>query len=232
MDYVATRVYKPEISRCPLCGSKLVYRYTVSNKVIQFSSGHKARVKNLGYSCSYPECKSNDVIYTSQTASKFCIKGYTYSAKIIALIAVLKKKGLSREKICAKLSLMGIEISDRNIDNIASKEESLMKEDYKENIKREYNYMIEHYGQIRISLDSLMVEGYRCISVRDSFHNHQIGMHLFKKEDKESLISVLHEYLDNENIKAITTVRKTTNFYKLINSVVNRDMEYIAFIKY
>ena len=76
-----TKVYKPEVSRCPLCGSKLKYRYTVSNKVIQFYNGHYTRVKNLGYSCTNELCKDNSVIYTSQTASKLCIKGYTYSSR-------------------------------------------------------------------------------------------------------------------------------------------------------
>lgn len=229
---ITTRVYKPEISNCPICGSKLVYRYTVSNKIIQFSTGHKARVKNLGYSCTNQDCKASDVIFTSQTASKFCIKGYTYSSKIITLITILKKKSISREKICARLALMGIEISDRNIDNIASKESKLLEEDYKENIKREYDFMIAHYNQVRISIDSLVVEGIRCVSVRDSFHNHQIGMHMFDKNDNESLKEILHEYVDNPYVKAITTVRKMTGFFKVLNEVVNRDMEYIHFIKY
>ena len=229
---MTTRVYKPEISRCPVCNSKLFYRYTVSNKVIQFSSGHKARVKNLGYSCTNKECRCKDVIFTSQTASKFCLKGYTYSAKIITLITVLKKKGISREKICAKLALMGIDISDRNIDNIASKELSLLEQDYKENIKNECKFMVDNYGQIRLSIDSLVVEGIRCVSVRDSFHNHQIGLHLFDKSDNEGVLKLLHDYVDDLNVKSITTVRKNTGFFKLLNQAVNRDMEYICFIKY
>ena len=33
----SVKVYKPEIMNCPKCGTKLVYVYTVSNKVIHFS---------------------------------------------------------------------------------------------------------------------------------------------------------------------------------------------------
>jgi len=227
-----TRPYKPEITKCPVCGARLMYRYTVSNKVIQFSNGSKIRVKNLGYSCSNQDCKANDVIYTSQTASKFCLKGYTYSAKIIAYITILKMKGISREKICAKLSLMGIDISDRNVDKIAEKELENLKIDYKKNIEVEYLYMISHYNQVRISIDSIVVEGIRIISVRDSFHNHQIGFHLVDLEDKETQKAILHEYVDNPKLTCITTVRRCTDFFRMLNSVVNRDMEYISFIKY
>ncbi len=226
------RIYKPELSNCPLCNSKLVYRYTTSNKVIQFSNGKKFRIKNLGYSCPNLECKASDTIFTSQTASKFCIKGYTYSAKVITLITILKEKGWPREKICAHLELMGIEISDRNIDNIAQKEELLKNENYLENIKREYDFMIKHYGQIRISIDSLVVSGIRAVSIRDSFHNHQIGVHYFKNDDLVTLKKVLSDYVKDPNLKCITTVRKNTTFFECLKETVDRDMEYIHFIKY
>ena len=169
-----TRVYKPEITNCPICNTKLIYRYTTSNKVIQFFNGTKYRIKNLGYSCPNLECKASDTIFTSQTASKFCIKGYTYSAKVITFITILKEKGWSREKICARLDLMGIDISDRNIDNIVKKEESLINSNYLENIKREYEYMYSHYGQIRISIDSLVVGDTRCVSIRDSLDRKSV----------------------------------------------------------
>ncbi|MCR5787245.1 MAG: hypothetical protein K6G28_06050 [Acholeplasmatales bacterium] len=232
MNNIVTKVYKPEIEKCPICGSKLAYRYTVSNKIIQFSSGNKSRIKNLGYSCVNQDCPASDVIFTSQTASKFCIKGYTYSAKVIALITILKNEGYSREKICAELALLGVEISDRNIDNIYEREKALLSADYKKNIETEYEFMANHYGQIRLSIDSLTINGKRVVSIRESFHNHQIGLHLFDEEDTESVKKILHEYVDDKRITCITTVRKMTDFFKILDKVVNRDMEYHHFIKY
>jgi hypothetical protein len=226
------RPYKPEISVCPICGSRLVYRYTVSNKVIQFSNGKKARIKNLGYSCPNQDCQASDNIFTSQTASKFCIKGYTYSAKIIAYITILKMQGESREKICAKLSLNGVDISDRNVDKIAEREMKNLNMDYKKNIQVEYGAMMSHFGQIRISIDSIGIDNLRVISVRNSFNNVQIGLHICPNDKMDELKSLLHEYVDNPNIKCITTVRKITDFFKILESCVNREMEYISFIKY
>jgi transposase len=226
------RPYKPEISVCPICGSRLVYRYTVSNKVIQFSNGKRARIKNLGYSCPNQDCQASDNIFTSQTASKFCIKGYTYSAKIIAYITLLKMQGESREKICAKLALMGVDISDRNVDKIAEREMQNLNMDYKQNILVEYQAMMSHFGQIRISIDSIGFDDCRIVSVRNSFNNVQIGLHICAKDDLEGLKKLLHEYVDNPNIKCITTVRKITDFFKILEECVGREMEYIPFVKY
>ncbi len=226
-----TKIYKPEFALCPLCGSKLKYRYTVSNKVIQFSTGAYVRVKNLGYSCKNDECIDNSVIYTSQTASKLCVKGYTYSAKVLALIYILKMEHKSRDEICDYLAYFGIEISDRNIDIIHDKYQLMLNMDYKKNIELEYSYMMRHYGQIRLSIDSITVEEYQVVSIRDSFNSHQIGLHIFKIGDEEPLKKVLEEYVSNPNIKSIVTVRSFTNFFKILKEVVNRDMEYYYFEK-
>lgn len=227
-----TKVYKPEITVCPLCGAKLKYRYTVSNKVIRFFDGHFVRVKNLGYSCTNDECIDNSVIYSSQTASKLCIKGYTYSSKILAYIVVMKHLKYSREDICDKLALMGVEISDRNIDIINEKYSEKLNKDYKESIKLEYQYMKSHFGQIRISIDCLIVEDIRVISVRNSFNNHQIGIHFINRDAIEETKKLLHEYVDDDAIKAITTVRSITEFFNVLNSVVNREMKYYYFEKF
>ena len=60
----AVKVYKPEILTCPKCGNNLKYVYTISNRVVQFSSGKAFRIKNLGYKCSL----CNDNVYFSLTA--------------------------------------------------------------------------------------------------------------------------------------------------------------------
>lgn len=227
-----TRVYKPEISKCPLCKSKLVYRYTVSNKVIQFSSGSRARIKNLGYSCINPDCTHPEIIYTSQTASKFCIKGYTYSAKVLATIAYYKRKHVSRDEICNKLVERGIDISDRNIDMIYDKYKDKLDMDYKRNIEIEYNYMVKEFGQIMISIDSILIEqNARLVSIRNFFTSNQIGLHLFDI-DSENDFDFLDDYLYNDKITLIATVRKHMTFFKEVEKRVNKNVEFIYYVKY
>ena len=60
----AVKIYKPEILACPFCNSALKYKYTISNKVVQFTSGKIFRIKNLGYGCL--NCNDSN-IYFSQT---------------------------------------------------------------------------------------------------------------------------------------------------------------------
>ena len=224
-----TKVYKPEVSKCPLCGHKLKYRYAVSNKVIQFYNGHYTRVKNLGYSCTNENCV-NDLVYTSQTASKLCVKGYTYSAKVLALIVILKEMKCSREYVCDRLASMGVEISDRNIDIIYRKylDNNI---DYKSNILNEYNFMHSNYGQVRISIDAIKVEKKLVLSIRNSFNSDQIGFHILDLEKEELAKSILHDYVDDLRVKCITTVRPFTNFFKLLKSCINRKIEFLHFEK-
>lgn len=227
-----TKIYKPEINCCPLCGSKLKYRYTISNKVIQFSNGKFIRVKNLGYSCKNSDCLDDSVIYSSQTASKLCVKGYTYSAKVLALILVLKMKGKSRDEICDHLASLGVIMSDRNVDIINEKYGYILNSDYLNNIKVEYEYMVHRFKQIRISIDSLKVEDKRVVSIRDSFNNNQIGLHIFDINDIEGLKKILDLYINNINVKSITTVREITEFYKILKEVLNHEVEFYHFEKF
>lgn len=229
-----TRVYKPEITNCPLCGSKLKYRYTVSNKVIHFSNGKNIRIKNLGYSCTNPDCSHPNVIYTSQTAAKLCIKGYTYSSKVLALILYYKSIGKSREEICDMFSLQGIEISDRNIDIIYEKLYPTLMADYKKNIEIEYEYMLKEFGQIMISIDSIdLPDKHRLITVRNFFTSAIIGKHLFKYDDDPNL-NILDDYLNKElNITLIITIRPIWKTYKEIERRIDTSKtKIITYLKY
>lgn len=225
-----TRVYKPEINACPICGSRLKYRYTVSNKVITFSGGRTYRVKNLGYACSNPECSHPNIIYTSQTANKFCVKGYTYSAKILATILYYKINHKSREEICDILSLDGVLMSDRNVDIIYEKLYPNLTMDYKKNIRIEYDYMMNEFGQIMLSIDSIdLPDKHRFISIRNSFSSRQIGCHIISGND----YSVLDDYLNKDlNITMIATVRPSGYTYNEVKKRVSDKTKIISFIKY
>lgn len=227
-----TKVYKPEISFCPLCHSKLKYRYTVSNKVITFTNGKDRRIKNLGYSCTNPNCLDNSVIYTSQTAVKLCIKGYTYSSKILAEIAIMKHRHMSREQICNRLALSGIEISDRNIDIINLKYDKYVSSNYHKRILTEYENMNNKYQQVRISIDCLRFDGDRIITIRNSFTNDIIGIHIINRDNLERQKEVLKEYINHPEVKEITTTRPMTDFFQLVKSLLDHDVLFYHYEKF
>ncbi len=224
--------YKPEIETCPICGSKLKYRYAVSNKVIQFSHGEKRRIKNLGYSCTNQTCPHKELIYTSQTASKLCVKGYTYSAKILFEIMCYKLTHKSREEIVSLLSKGNIEISDRNVDIIFNKLEPLLLMDYKENIKSKYEYMMKEYGQIALSMDFIKLpEDYKAISVKSFFDSSYIGIHILKSDGINDY-NILDDYLNKDlKISYIFTVRNIYRTYDEIKKRVNENTKIVSYIK-
>ena len=94
------------------------------------------------------------------------------------------------------------------------------------------DYMKKHYGQIRISIDSIRVEDARVLSVRDSFNNHQIGLHILEATQVDELKEILHHYVDDNALKAITTVRSFTEFFKILSEDVNKKVEYYYFEKF
>lgn len=223
--------YKPEIKTCPFCGSKLVYKHTVSNKIIQFSSGSYIRVKNLGYACSNEECENKSFIFSSQTASKLCVRGYTYSAKVLAMIYHYKEKHYSRDRICDMLAELGIQISDRNIDIIYTKYHEIMQIDYLGMIEQSYEKMQKYFKEIRIAIDFIRVEDHLFISIRDSFWNEQIGMHYLYAENEDKITNILKAYICDRKITYITTIRPQTKSFHFISELADKETKILFFSK-
>lgn len=221
--------YKPEILTCPNCGSKLYYRHTVSDKLVYFSNGKRIRIKNLGYSC--PKCA--DHIYLSQTANKLCFRGYTYSAKLVCMIARLKKQHMSREDICDYFFSKNIEISDRNVDNLYHKYLSLSNINYLEVIPKAYEEMLKKYNQIRLSIDLITIEDEIDVVVYDYFTTEVLALRAFAREDEDGIHNFLASFLNqNLNITLIATIRKDNFFVPMLKSLCPSTTKFIAFSKF
>ena len=224
------KIYKPEILICPICKSKLKYCYTLSNKVIQFSSGRIIRIKNLGYKC--PLC--NDTVYFSQAANKFAFKGYTYSAKIACYIAYYKELHYGRESICDILSNKGIEISDRNIDIIYKKFISYLNMDYDLKIKEAYKNMLDKYNEIRLSIDYITIENKNYVIMYDFFTGDILMIIDFNGLNDPKMNNILQKYINDEyNITTIFTVRSfVSSFQPYLKSIAPKRCKFYAFAKF
>lgn len=224
------KTYKPEILTCPICSSKLAYCFTMSNKLVYFSSGKRMRIKNLGYFC--PKCGKGKT-YVSQTAKKLSFKGYSYSAKILCQVAVLKEKHMSRDHICDYFFSKGIEISDRNVDNLYKKFLSLSAIDESSLIPTAYSKMIEEYSQIRLAIDVITIEKNVFIIVYDYFSTDILAFKRFNSLDDINLKKFLSSYINpNMNITVIATIRKDQVFIPYLKSICPENTKIIAFNKY
>lgn len=227
---LSSKIYKPEILICPKCKANLKYRYTVSNKIVQFTSGKYFRIKNLGYSC--PICNDNNV-YISQTANKLSFKGYTYSAKIICMIDYYKKRHLGREGICDILASKGIEISDRNIDILHKKFKKLYNIDYDFNIKSAYNSMLDEFNEIRVSIDYITINEFNYVIFYNFFSGEILGLWRFQGIQDPLMKEVLSKYINTSyNITMIASVRGIGKFLPFLKSLGSPKIKYISFVKF
>ena len=225
----AVKIYKPEIMLCPRCKNSLKYVYTVSNRVVQFSSGKIFRIKNMGYKC--PNC--NDNVFFSLTALKLAFKGYTYSAKLSCMVEYYKSKNLTREKICDMFAEKDIEISDRNIDMLYNKVRSYIDMDYDAKILEAYSEMMNKFNEIRICLDLITIEKTVYIVMYSYFSGDIIALWKFDSIDDEGIVELLKKYCDEKyNITTIVTIRPQFKFYGIIKENVPSKVKLISYSKF
>lgn len=226
----AVKIYKPEILVCPKCGQQLKYNYTVSNKVVQFTSGKAFRIKNMGYSCK--DC-NDDNVYFSQTATKLCFKGYTYSAKTVCMIDYYKNQGLGRDAICDILTQKGIFISDRNVDVLHKKIRSYIDAPYDELIKEYYNRLLNEYGKIRISVDLITIKEKYYVLFYDYYKGEILAIWIFDGLDDPKLNETLTPYFNNENIELIVSVRGyVSKFVPILKEISPKNTKFISYLKF
>ncbi|MDE6241126.1 MAG: hypothetical protein K2M08_01755 [Anaeroplasmataceae bacterium] len=225
-----SKYYKPEILTCPKCGNKLSYRYAISNKLIYFTNGKHSHIHNLGYGCK--NCQDNQ-IYFSQTANKLAFKGYTYSAKIICTIAVLKERNMSRDEICDYFFAKNIEISDRNVDNLYRKYQECLELNHKELIPKAYEDMLNTYNQIRLSIDLITVFGSVFVIFYDYFKSDMLAFMRFEGVEDPKLKEFLVQYLRKDmNITVIASIRKDAYFIPMLKNLCPAKTKFIAFNKF
>lgn len=230
IEPLAAKIYKPEILSCAKCGGSLKYCYTISNKVVQFTSGKIFRIKNLGYNC--PCCNDKNV-YFSQTATKLCFKGYTYSAKVVCMIDYYKIYHLGREEICDILASKGVEISDRNIDILHKKFKSFYDMDYEAKILNAYERMMNEFNTIRLSIDYITLNEKCYIIIYDYFNGSILALWRFNGLNDPSLTETLSKFINpNYNISVIVSVRGVSKFYPVLKSLGSNKIKYMAFCKF
>ena len=226
----SVKIYKPEIMNCSKCGSKLVYVYTLSNKVIQFSSGRVMKIKNMGYKC--PLC-NDGIVYMSATAHKMSFKGYTYSAKVVCMIDELKSQHKSRDEICGDLISKGIEISDRNVDILHKKLLGYLNQDYDSIIKNSYNRQMDTFNEIRICVDLITIEDTYYIVLYDYFNGDILGFWKTNKLDIDTVKNILGDYINDKfNITYIITVRPIVYFHQILKQLAPAKCKMMSFAKF
>ncbi len=230
LNTTVTKVYKPEILKCPYCGAKMKFLFVGSNKIVQFYSGKTTRIKNMYYGCQ--ACGHEDS-YPSLTATKLAFRGYTYSAKTICMIDHFKSLGYSREKISLLYEGRNIIVSDRNVDILHKKFLEYCGEDKKEVIINEIEKMNEKYNEARLSIDSICTPSGYYILFYNFFTGDLLAIFKFENLEDEKLVTLLNEVLaEKYNIKIIATVGVRAKFRGLLKQIVGTRTRLVSYVKF
>lgn len=150
--------YRPELSHCPQCGTKLAYSHPVWAKPIQ-SLSRIAHVTSLGFRCGNPDCPFGRTVYRSARAEARQVKGSGYGLEVVAHIGHLRfgahrTREESWRQLCAETP---IHISERPVQNLLEVCLAVLRASEQDRGRRLADTVAEH-GGIILSLDGLQPE--------------------------------------------------------------------------
>ena len=151
--------YYPELEVCPYCGGPLKtqahYRW---RKTVQQLSG-AIHVTSRGKQCRNPQCKHYQEVFHSAQAQMVSLPECTYGLDVIAQIGWWRdREHLNRKQIHRRLREQGVQISEREVDNLYAHYQVLLS--CTERLKRpDLAELVQKQGGMLISLDGLEPEG-------------------------------------------------------------------------
>jgi hypothetical protein len=113
------RTYRPEITRCFDCGSRLQRAVTISDRTV-ITLKEVLHVVHRGYRCPLPDCPGHQRLYRSREADALALPGFTFGLDIVLFVGHMRlREHQTVDEIHAALSqqLAGIHqtISRREI---------------------------------------------------------------------------------------------------------------------
>ncbi len=150
--------YRPEITRCPHCGSRLARSHSVWAKPIQFLTGVE-HVTSLGFRCPNRGCAFQRTVFRSARAEARQVKGSGYGLDVVAHIGALRfGQHRTREEIWRHLcEQTPVQVSERHVQNLLEIYLALLRASEQDFDRRLAATVAEH-GGIVVSLDGLQPE--------------------------------------------------------------------------
>jgi hypothetical protein len=150
--------YRPEVTACPHCGTKLVYSHPVWAKPIQFLTSIE-HVTNLGFRCSRADCPYGRTVYRSAQAETRQIRGSGYGLDVVVRIGHLRfGEHRTREEIWRQLrEETAVQISERHVQNLLEVYLALLRAS-QQDLRAQVTGVAAEHGGIILALDGLQPE--------------------------------------------------------------------------
>jgi hypothetical protein len=150
--------YRPEIGRCPHCGTPLAYRHPVWRKTLQSLAGIE-HVTSLGYRCPQPACAFGRTVHRSARAEARQVKGSGYGLDVVVRIGHLRfTEHRTRAEIWRELDAHSpIAISERHVQNLLEVYLALLRAS-QQDVGTQVAATVAAHGGIIVALDGLQPE--------------------------------------------------------------------------
>lgn len=150
--------FKPEITSCSYCNSKLRRSHTAWNKNIATLDG-TIHAWSVAYACENPECLHTGIAYKSAEAEMLSMKHSSYGYDVLALVGELRfKQHRTVKEIADALNERGIPTSERHAQNLYERYQTLLAASLDDHVCKVLAETTLQNGGIILSMDGVQPE--------------------------------------------------------------------------
>jgi hypothetical protein len=153
-----TIYFKPELSSCPHCASKLVRAHAAWKKKISTLKG-VIFAWSMSYRCSNPHCIHADARYRSAEAEQISMKFTTYGFDVLCLVGELRfRHHMTRQEIAEELNRRGVKTTDRNVQMLYERYLTLLGASVDQHVREILDSVSTQNGGLLLSMDGVQPE--------------------------------------------------------------------------
>jgi hypothetical protein len=153
-----TIYFRPEMSNCPHCESKLVRAHAAWKKKISTLQG-VIFAWSMAYRCPNQQCPHPGALYRSAEAEKLCMKFTTYGFDVLCLVGELRfKQHMTRQEIADELNSRGVKTTDRNAQMLYERYLTLLGASIDQHVREVLKDVSEKNGGLLLSMDGVQPE--------------------------------------------------------------------------
>jgi hypothetical protein len=159
IEVKAKHIYRPELRQCPECEAELVDRkYYQWRKIVQQLEG-AVYVASRAKECHNEDCAQKGQPHYSAAAQMVTVPECSYGLDVIAQVGWWRdREHLNRAQIHLKLSVLGVQLSERQVDHLYARYQVLLGCAARLD-QHKLEKVVAERGGLCIGLDGLAPEG-------------------------------------------------------------------------
>ncbi|WP_086074447.1 transposase [Paenibacillus camerounensis] len=190
--------FRPEVTHCPDCGTKLKRHHNASNKIVATLEGI-IEVWNMAYHCPDLACGKPKRYFRSVQADALCLKHTSYAYDVLALVGEMRfKQHMTVTEISEALTERGIPTSERHAMRLYEWYLTLLRASLTADVKEQLVDVVKEYNGLLLSMDGVQPEkgNETLYVVREGFSGRILAAKNLKSGSKTELMALLKPVKD------------------------------------